>query len=237
METLGARGVRIDHCLIGESSSIERAGDEIRIGRRGSLSGEVTVPGVQGHVAYPDRADNAAHRLLAALTDLAAVEWPTGDPAFPLLSFQITNIAAGTGANNVIPGRAGAQFNFRYPPPCTPDEIRRRVERIFTVHSPRHKIIWRDGGRPFLSFNGALRQATIAAIEAETGTPPALATGGGTSDGRFIAPTGAEVVELGPVRESIHKANEYVTLADLATLARIYSHVFESFFAAASVPA
>ncbi|MGH8426470.1 MAG: succinyl-diaminopimelate desuccinylase [Gammaproteobacteria bacterium] len=228
MEALGERGVRIDHCLVGEPSSIALAGDEIRIGRRGSLTGHVTVHGVQGHVAYPDHADNAAHRLLAALTELAAVEWPPGDPAFPPLSFQIANIAAGTGVSNVIPGRASAQFNFRYPPPFEPEDLQRRVAEIFTRHAPRSEIAWRDGGQPFLSLDGALRRATVGAIEAETGVTPALATGGGTSDGRFIAPTGAEVVELGPVRESIHKANEHVSLTDLNSLTRIYSGIFES---------
>ncbi|MGH8225528.1 MAG: succinyl-diaminopimelate desuccinylase [Gammaproteobacteria bacterium] len=232
METLTARGVRINHCLVGEPSSIARAGDEIRIGRRGSLTGEVTVRGVQGHVAYPERADNAAHRLLAALTELVAVEWSAGDPTFPPLSFQLANIAAGTGADNVIPGRASAQFNFRYPPPFEPDELQQRVAEIFTRHAPQHEIVWRDSGRPFLSPAGALRRAAIAAIEAETGAAPALSTGGGTSDGRFIAPTGAEVVELGPVRDSIHKANEHVAIADLAALTRIYGAVLDALLAA-----
>ena len=233
VETLAARGVRINHCLVGEPSSIARAGDEIRIGRRGSLTGEVTVQGEQGHVAYPERADNAAHRLLAALVELAAAEWPAGDPAFPPLSFQIANIAAGTGADNVIPGRANAQFNFRYPPPLEPDSLQERVTAIFSRHAPRHDIAWRDSGRPFLSPVGALQTAVIAAIENETGKPPVLSTGGGTSDGRFIAPTGAEVVELGPVRESIHKANEHIALADLAALTRIYATALDALLARA----
>ncbi|MGH8162179.1 MAG: succinyl-diaminopimelate desuccinylase [Gammaproteobacteria bacterium] len=228
LETLSARGIRIDHCLLGEPSSIGRAGDEIRIGRRGSLTAEITVHGVQGHVAYPDLADNAAHRLIAVLAELSAADWPAGDAAFPPLSFQIANLAAGTGATNVIPGRATAQFNFRYPPPLDPKTLQTQAEAIVARHAPRHEIRWRDGGQPFLSPAGALRAAVASAVKAEIGTAPAASTGGGTSDGRFIAPTGAEVVELGPVRKSIHKANEQVALDDLAALARIYAGVLET---------
>ncbi len=233
-ETLAGRGVRIDHCLLGEPSSIARAGDEIRIGRRGSLTGDVTVQGVQGHVAYPDLADNAAHRLVAALAELTGVEWPAGDAAFPPLSFQIANFGAGTGASNVIPGRATAQFNFRYPPPFDPETLKARSETIIERHAPRHEIRWRDGGRPFLSPAGALRATVIGAIKADTGAEPALSTGGGTSDGRFIAPAGAEVVELGPVRDSIHKADEWVALDGLAALVRIYAGVLETLLAPAA---
>lgn len=237
VETLATRGTRIDYCLIGEPSSIARAGDEIRIGRCGSLTGVARVEGVQGHVAYPDRADNAVHRIIAALAELAATDWPAGDPAFPPLSFQIANLAAGTGAYNVIPGEATVQFNFRYPPPFTPETLQRRATEIFTRHATRHKIAWHESGRPFLSPGGALRAAVAAAVEAETGAAPVLSTSGGTSDGRYIAPTGAEVIELGPVRETIHKANEHVALADLAALDRIYAAVLESLFASAETGA
>lgn len=234
VETLTARGVQIDYCLIGEPSSVARGGDEIRIGRRGSLTGVSRIDGVQGHVAYPDRADNAAHRLIAALAELSAADWPSGDPAFPPLSFQIANLAAGTGAYNVIPGEATAQFNFRYPPPLAPEALQRRAAEIFARHAPHHEIAWHGSGRPFLSPDGPLLAAVVAAVEAETGAAPLLSTGGGTSDGRYIAPAGAEVVELGPVRETIHKANEYVALADLAALDRIYAAVLESLLSTSS---
>lgn len=228
MDVLGERDVRIDCCLIGESSSVERAGDEIRIGRRGSLTAHAVVGGEQGHVAYPDRADNAAHRLVAILGDLLATEWPAGDPAFPPLSLQVSNLAAGTGTDNVIPGKATAKFNFRYPPPLEPGEIQQRVETVFARRARQHAIAWRDGGRPFLSPEGKLRRAVADAVRAELGVPPACSTGGGTSDGRFVAPTGAEVVELGPVRASIHKVNEHVAVADLAALGRIYAAVLQA---------
>ena len=227
MQTLEERGIKIDHCLVGEASSVKHTGDEIRIGRRGSLTGFTTIHGVQGHVAYPGEADNAAHRLIAALAGLAQTEWPAGDPAFPPLSLQIANVNAGTGADNVIPGEARGQFNFRYPPPIEPETLQSRVEAIFARHAPRRAVEWRDSGRPFLCAPGALRRAVIAAIGAETGTAPALSTGGGTSDGRFIAPGGTEVIELGPPRASIHKANEHVALADLAALVRIDGAVLD----------
>ncbi|HEX5314043.1 MAG TPA: succinyl-diaminopimelate desuccinylase [Gammaproteobacteria bacterium] len=226
-EALLARGLKIDHCLIAEPSAVARAGDEIRIGRRGSLTAELMVSGVQGHVAYPDQADNAAHRLLGALGDLRSQTWGKGDPAFPPLSFQIANLAAGTGADNVIPGEARARFNFRYPPPFTAAELKRCAQEVVARQAPRHALHWQEGGHPFLSRDGALRAAVVAAIEAVTGTRPALGTGGGTSDGRFLAPLGIEVVELGPVRESIHKADESVALSDLASLVAIYGSVLE----------
>lgn len=228
MKVLGERGIRIDYALVGEPSSIERVGDEVRIGRRGSLSAHVSMSGIQGHVAYPDQADNAAHSLLAALNDLVAMKWPAGDEYFPPLSLQISNIESGTGANNVIPGHATAQFNFRYPPPIEPGDLQAGTEEIFVRHNKEHALAWRDSGRPFLSPDGPLRAAVCAAIEAEFGTPPALSTGGGTSDARFIAPTGTEIVELGPVRSSIHKINEHVATADLDTLARLYGEVFRA---------
>lgn len=225
VEQLGERGLKIDYCVIGEPSSAERIGDEIRIGRRGSLSGHVIVAGVQGHVAYPDRADNAAHRLLAALGELLATDWPPGDPAFPALTFQVANVAAGLGADNVIPGKATAQFNFRYPPPLEPGDLQEKVDEIFARHAGHHAITWRDSGRPFLCSRGKLRDAIVKVVEAELGAAPLCSTTGGTSDGRFIAPSGAEVVEIGPLRESIHKANEHVAVAELDALGRLYAAV------------
>ncbi len=228
MKVLSERGIRIDYGLVGEPSSIERVGDEVRIGRRGSLSAHVSMSGIQGHVAYPDQAENAAHSLLAALNDLVASEWPTGDEHFPPLSLQISNIESGTGANNVIPGHATAQFNFRYPPPIEPGYLQTRCEELFVHHNKEHALAWRDSGRPFLSPDGPLRAAVCAAIETEFGAPPSLSTGGGTSDARFIAPTGAEIVELGPVRATIHKTDEHVAMADLDTLSRLYGQVLEN---------
>lgn len=228
LKVLDERGIRIDYALVGEPSSIERVGDEVRIGRRGSLSAHVSMSGVQGHLAYPDQADNAAHSLLAALHDLIAIEWPAGHEHFPPLSLQVSHIASGTGANNVIPGHATAQFNFRYPPPIEPGDLQTRTVEIFIRHNKEHAITWRDSGRPFLSPDGPLREAVCAAIEAEFGTPPSLSTGGGTSDARFIAPTGAEIVELGPVRGPIHKINEYASVADLDTLSRLYGEIFRA---------
>lgn len=227
IEELTERGLRIDYCLVGEASSREQAGDEVRIGRRGSLSGHVTMSGTQGHVAYPDEADNAAHRLLTALSELVTTDWPRGDEHFPPLSLQVSNIAGGTGAPNVIPGHAAAHFNFRYPPPIEPGDLQTRVEEILARHAREHGISWHDSGRPFLSPEGRLREAVVTAIEAELGSPPHLSTGGGTSDARFVAPTGAEIIELGPPRGSIHKIDEYVRLADIETLTRLYGQIIE----------
>ncbi len=221
------RGIRIDHALVGEPSSVERVGDEVRIGRRGSLSAQVSMSGVQGHIAYPDQADNAAHSLLAALNDLVACDWPVGDAHFPPVSLQISNITSGTGANNVIPGHASAHFNFRYPPPIEPGDLQTMAEEIIARHNKEHAIVWRDSGRPFLSHDGPLREAVSAAIRDECGTPPELSTGGGTSDARFIAPTGAEIVELGPVRGSIHKVDEHVKASEIEILSRIYRQALE----------
>lgn len=234
MEVLTERGLKIDYCLVGEASSIERAGDEIRIGRRGSLSGHVTMSGIQGHVAYPDQADNAAHRLLSALSELVATDWPPGDAHFPPLSLQISNIASGTGAPNVIPGHATAYFNIRYPPPIEPRDLQTRVEDILARHAREYGISWRDSGRPFLSPEGRLREVVIESITAVNGTPPSLSTGGGTSDARFVAPTGAEVIELGPPRDSIHKIDEHVKVSDIDALSRIYDLILEKLSAHAN---
>ncbi len=228
VDVLIERGLRIDYCLVGEATSVKKAGDEVRIGRRGSLSGHVTMSGIQGHVAYPDEADNAAHRLLTALAELVAADWPEGDKHFPPLSLQVSNVTSGTGAGNVIPGHAAAHFNFRYPPPIEPGDLQTRVEDILSHHTREHGISWHDSGRPFLSPEGRLRAAVIEAIEAELGSPPHLSTGGGTSDARFIAPTGAEIIELGPPRESIHKIDEHVSVADIELLTRLYGRIIES---------
>lgn len=227
IETLTERGERIDWCLVGEPSSRERLGDTVKNGRRGSLTARVTVRGRQGHVAYPQAADNALHRLVAALAELAAIEWDRGDLHFPPTSLQISNIAAGTGADNVIPGRAEACFNLRFSPALTAETIRERVTGVFDRHAPDHHIDWHLSGEPFITEDGELIRAVRAATAAVTGRTPELSTAGGTSDGRFVAPTGAQVVELGPLNATIHQVDEHIAADDLPTLARIYESVIE----------
>lgn len=227
METLAARGEQIDWCVVGEPSSLERVGDNLRRGRRGSLTGRLTVLGTQGHVAYPDQADNPIHAALPALAELAATEWDEGYPDFPATSFQVANFIAGTGADNVIPGRAEIQFNLRYSPALAPEDIQAAVASVLEQHAVQYDLDWHDSGRPFHTPDGALLDAVVAAVEERTGTRPALSTGGGTSDGRFIAPTGAHVVELGPVNATIHQANESVHVAELETLGGMYQRVLE----------
>ena len=224
---LGERGERIDHCVVGEPSSHARLGDVIRVGRRGSLSGVATVHGVQGHVAYPEQADNPIHRAASTLHALSAMRWDDGDEDFPATSFQVSNIRAGTGAANVVPGRLECRFNFRFSPRTTPEALRRTVEQAFADSGAQCEVAWHLSGLPFITPSGALIAATSAAIAEVTGAPPRTSTSGGTSDGRFIAPTGAEVVELGPVNDTIHKVNERVRVADLAVLARVYERIME----------
>ena len=224
-EEFRRRGQRIDWCVVGEPSSRERLGDLIRVGRRGSLTGRLEVRGVQGHVAYPDRASNPIHTLAPALAELAAAEWDRGDEAFPPTSFQISNLNAGTGADNVIPGMLEAVFNFRFGVASTEASLRERVETILNRHGVDFTIAWRLSGEPFVTREGALRAAAVAAIRAECGVSPEASTGGGTSDGRFIAPLGAEVVELGPINASIHKIDEAVALDELARLPALYASI------------
>ena len=225
IETFEARGEKITWCLIGEPSSFDRLGDVIRIGRRGSLCGTLTVHGVQGHVAYPDKADNPIHRLAPALAELTAEVWDAGNACFPPTSFQVSNIQAGTGAENVIPGRLVASFNFRYSTALTEADIRRRVHAILDRHGLRYELDWRLSGAPFLTTGTTLIEATQSALRRVVGQPARADTGGGTSDGRFVAPTGAEVVELGPLNGTIHKVNEAVPVADLDLLSDIYENI------------
>ncbi|HEY0229611.1 MAG TPA: succinyl-diaminopimelate desuccinylase [Dokdonella sp.] len=225
--TFRERGERLDWCVVGEPSSKERLGDLIRVGRRGSLTGRLHVRGVQGHVAYPDKARNPIHALAPALAELAATRWDEGNEAFPPTSFQISNLNAGTGADNVIPGDLRAVFNFRYGTASRSEDLRERVEAILRRHgieiaADASRIDWWLSGEPFLTRGGALREATIAAIGELCGIEPELSTGGGTSDGRFIAPLGAEVVELGPNNASIHKVDEYIALDELERLPALY---------------
>ncbi len=227
-EELRRRQQRIDWCVVGEPSSRERLGDLIRVGRRGSLTGRLHVRGVQGHVAYPDRAMNPIHALAPALAELAATRWDEGNDAFPPTSFQVSNLNAGTGADNVIPGELRAIFNFRFGTASSAASLRERVERILKGCGVDATIDWWLSGEPFLTREGRLREAVVAAIgEHCDGATPEASTGGGTSDGRFIAPLGAEVVELGPVNASIHKIDESVALDELERLVRLYGSIAE----------
>lgn len=228
IEWLSARGERIDYALVGEPSCVEALGDTIKNGRRGSLTGRLTVLGTQGHVAYPERALNPIHALAAPLAELCATRWDDGNAHFPPTSFQISNVHAGTGADNVIPGEIELTFNFRFSTASTEAQLRERVEAILRRHGLSYRLAWTLSGAPFLTPAGKLVDAVRAAVHATVGRTPALSTGGGTSDGRFIAPTGAEVVELGPLNASIHKLDERIRVADLPALSAIYRRTLET---------
>lgn len=227
LEYLRDTGRTIDWCLVGEPSSSEQLGDVIKNGRRGSLNAVLTVRGVQGHIAYPQLADNPIHRALPALAALTAEVWDEGNSFFPPTSLQISNIGGGTGATNVIPGELEVVFNFRFSTEVSDAELRERTEALLRIHGLDYSIAWSLSGQPFLTPGGALVDATVESIRRETGLETALSTAGGTSDGRFIAPTGAQVVELGPVNRTIHKLNEAVAAADLPRLAAIYRGILE----------
>ncbi|MDH3979987.1 MAG: succinyl-diaminopimelate desuccinylase [Gammaproteobacteria bacterium] len=228
VEQLEGRGEKIDWCLVGEPSSQEHAGDIIKNGRRGSLNGILTIHGQQGHVAYPQLADNPIHRAAPALAELAAVEWDNGNEHFPPTTFQISNIQAGDGTENVIPGTVNVLFNLRFSTESTAESIRTRVEKILKQHDLHYTLTWKLSGQPFLTPAGALVDAARSAIATVTGIETELSTSGGTSDGRFIAPTGAQVVELGPVNATIHKVNECVKVAELDDLSVIYEDILNN---------
>jgi len=222
METLQARGESIDYCIVGEPSSSDALGDVIRNGRRGSLNGTLTVHGTEGHVAYPDLANNPVHRFLPALAELTAVAWDNGNRYFPPTSFQVSNIHAGEGTNNVIPGEMHVLFNFRFSSEQTADSLKAKTEAIFDAHCDNYTLEWQLSGNPFITEQGALTEVVSRAILSVTGITTQLSTSGGTSDGRFIAPSGAQVVEVGPCNRTIHKANECVAVKDLDDLSAIY---------------
>jgi succinyl-diaminopimelate desuccinylase len=230
-EILAARGERLSYCLVGEPSSEVSIGDTIKVGRRGSLSGRLTVHGVQGHIAYPQLAENPVHTLAPALAELTRRQWDQGTEHFQPTSFQVSNLNAGTGAPNVIPGELKARFNLRYSPVQTLEKLKATVEEILRRHQVRYSIEWFVSGEPFYTAPGALSDTVRAAVAEVTGTPPQLSTGGGTSDGRFLAPLGAQVVELGVVNATIHKVNECVRLADIEALHRMYVNVLRKLLA------
>ncbi len=225
VEVLEARGEKIDWCVVGEPSSEKQCGDTIKVGRRGSLSGRLTVHGTQGHVAYPQFADNPVHALAPALAELATREWDRGNEFFQPTTFQVSNISAGTGAPNVIPGELKARFNLRWSPEQTLEKLERTVEEILQRHKVKYTIDWFVSGLPFYTPPGRLSQAVSTAVEAVTGLTPRQTTGGGTSDGRFISPTGAQVVELGVINASIHKVNEHCRIADIEKVRDIHQRV------------
>jgi len=227
IEHLQARQERIDWCLIGEPSGRKRVADTIKNGRRGSLNAHLWVHGLQGHVAYPERVVNPIHRFAPALAELTTTVWDDGNAFFPPTSFQVSNLRAGIGADNVVPDVLEAQFNFRYSTVFTTAELQARVEAILTRHGLDYSLEWRPSGDPFLTPGGALLQASIRSVSEVLGIDCEISTTGGTSDGRFIAGTGAEVIELGPVNATIHQLNERVRVADLDTLSHIYERIME----------
>lgn len=225
VETLVARGEKIDYCLVGEPTAENLLGDMLKNGRRGSLSGKLIVQGKQGHIAYPHLADNPIHRAVPALTELTQTLWDTGNEFFPATSFQISNIKGGLGVSNVIPPDITIDFNFRFSTASTADGLKARVEAILASHNLTYTLKWTLSGNPWLTEPAELVNAAVAATQAVTGLTPELSTGGGISDGRFIAPTGAQVIELGPLNATIHKIDERVGVDDLIQLSNIYYHI------------
>ena len=227
IDYLNSKNIKIDWCLVGEPTCINTVGDVIKNGRRGSLGANLRVYGVQGHVAYPHNASNPIHLASPALTELSSTTWDNGNEFYPPTSFQISNIHGGTGADNVIPGHVDIMFNFRFCTEVTHKELRQRVEKMLDKYELNYDIEWKLSGEPFLTPKGKLLDAVVASVKEITGNDPEISTSGGTSDGRFVAPTGAEVVELGPVNTSIHKIDECVRVEDLDTLSTIFEKTLE----------
>jgi succinyl-diaminopimelate desuccinylase len=222
VDVLRSRGDTLEACIIGEPTSTARLGDTMKNGRRGSLHGVLTVKGLQGHVAYPEHARNPIHEAAPALAELVATEWDQGDESFPPTRFQISNVHAGTGTNNVIPGTLEAVFNFRFSPALSAAALKARVHETLDRHGLAYDVVWTVASLPFISPRGQLVAAVSAAVAGVTGITPALSTSGGTSDGRFLAAVSRELVEFGPINASIHAIDEHVQAADLAPLSRIY---------------
>lgn len=231
IETLEARDEKIDWCLVGEPSSHDVLGDVIKNGRRGSLNARLTIRGRQGHVAYPHLARNPVHEAAPALAELASTEWDTGNEFFPPTTFQISNVSAGTGATNVIPGSLEVVFNFRFSTASTHEDLQQRVMGILGRHDLEYSIDWNLSGLPFLTPRGELVEAAMRAVSRVSGIDPQLSTSGGTSDGRFIAPTGAQVLELGPLNRTIHQVDECVPVAHLDQLSDVYRGILEDLLA------
>lgn len=227
IETLQDRNERIDWCVLGEPSSQNELGDTVRIGRRGSLSGMLNVKGIQGHVAYPQLADNPIRRFAPVLAELHNTEWDNGNEHFPPTSFQVIEIKSGVGAPNVTPAELYARFNLRYSTEWNHESLQEKVTGVFDAHEIDYELDWHLSGKPFLTLPGKLTDVVNQAVSEQTGSGPELSTGGGTSDGRFISPAGTDVVELGPVNASIHKVNEHVKLADLPRLTTMYQRIME----------
>jgi succinyl-diaminopimelate desuccinylase len=228
VELLKARGEQLDCCIVGEPTSVDRLGDMVKNGRRGSMSARLTVHGVQGHVAYPQLARNPVHQLAPALAELATTVWDHGNDHFPPTTWQVSNIRAGTGALNVIPGDVVVDCNFRFSTESTPESLKARFEALLQKHGLQTTLAWTLGGSPFLTRPGSLSAALGDAIDAECGIRPVLSTTGGTSDGRYIAPICAQVVEFGPINATIHKVDECVRVADINPLKNVYRRTLES---------
>jgi len=226
-ETLKARGEKLDYCIVGEPTSVQRTGDMIKNGRRGTMSGKLTVKGVQGHIAYPHLARNPVHQFAPALAELTAIAWDQGNDFFPPTTWQVSNIHGGTGASNVIPGSVVVDFNFRFCTESTPQSLQQRLSAVLDKHGLEYELAWTVGGLPFLTTPGTLVNAVREAIRAETGLETKLSTSGGTSDGRFIAQVCPQVIELGPTNATIHKIDECVPVADIEPLKNIYRRVLE----------
>ena len=227
VEAMQARGERLDYCIVGEPTAVRRFGDTVKNGRRGSLSGELIVHGIQGHIAYPHAAKNPIHLAAPVIAELAQTEWDQGNEHFPPTTWQVSNIHAGTGATNVIPGELTLSFNFRYATVSTGEQLQARVETILRRHGLDYTLTWPSSGKPYLTPRGKLVEAACAAVREVTGIDPKLSCTGGTSDGRFIADICAEVVELGPVNASIHKLNECVAIADIGPLSEVYGRMLK----------
>lgn len=227
IETLQARDEPIDWCVLGEPSSQSELGDTVRIGRRGSLSGMLTVKGIQGHVAYPHLVDNPIRRFSPVLAELHATQWDNGNEHFPPTSFEVVEVTSSAGAPNVTPADLTARFNFRYSSEWNHERLKRKVIEIFDTHEFEYELKWHLSGEPFLTMPGRLTEVVSQVVTGQTGLTPELSTGGGTSDGRFISPAGTDVVELGPVNASIHKVNEHIKLADMPVLTSMYQRIME----------